>query len=281
MRYIAVKEFAEIRDPAVAGTFYPRNASALKAQIAELLAQVPSNRISGQVVGLISPHAGYMYSGFTAAHGYRQLEGRAYRTVVVVSPSHREYFDGISVYSGHAYRTPLGDVEVDRDLREELARGGGSIVISQFGHREEHAVEVQVPFLQAVLRSFMVLPVVMGDQRREYCFALGERLGTILKGKDTLLVASTDLSHYYHYDVCRKLDSVFVDAVKKFDYEQLMSDLETERTEACGGGPTVAVMIAAKVLGSERVEVLHQCNSGDVSGQKSQVVGYMSGVLWS
>lgn len=275
-----MKSSAQIREPAVAGTFYPRSTAALKSQVEELLGQVPAKDLGGQVVALISPHAGYMYSGFTAAHGFKLLTGRTYRTVVIISPSHREYFDGISVYNGEAYRTPLGEVGIDRELREEFVTGHGSIVISQFGHGEEHAVEVQIPFLQEVLPPFMILPVVMGDQRREYCFLLGERLGEVLKGKNVLLVASTDLSHYYQYDVCRKLDSIFIDAVKRFDVERLMEDLETERTEACGGGPTVAAMIAAKNLGAVNSEILHHCNSGDVSGNKSQVVGYLSAVLW-
>lgn len=275
-----MKTYAQIREPAVAGTFYPRSATVLGSQIEELLGQVPARDIRGQITALISPHAGYMFSGLTAAHGFNLLVGKTYRTVVIISPSHREYFDGISVYSGEAYRTPLGEVEIDNELREEIVRDHGSIVVSQFGHREEHAVEVQIPFLQEVLSTFMILPVVMGDQRREYCFFLGERLGNVLKGKNTLLVASTDLSHYYQYDVCRKLDSIFIDAVAKFDYERLMEDLETERTEACGGGPTVAAMIAAKNLAAVKSDILHHCNSGDVTGNKSQVVGYLSAVLW-
>ncbi len=274
-----MKASAQVREPAVAGTFYPRSATVLSSQIEELLQQVPARDIPGQITGLISPHAGYMYSGFTAAHGFSLLVGKSYRTVVIISPSHREYFDSMSVYSGEAYQTPLGVVEIDHELREEIVRDHRSIGISQFGHREEHAVEVQIPFLQKVLPSFMILPVVMGDQRREYCFSLGERLGSVLKGRNTLLVASTDLSHYYQYDVCRKLDSIFIDAVARFDYERLMEDLGTERTEACGGGPTVAAMIAARNLGAVKSEILHHCNSGDVTGNKSQVVGYLSAVL--
>lgn len=275
-----MKASTQVREPAVAGTFYPRNPTVLESQIEEFFRQIPPKNIPGQIIGLISPHAGFMFSGLTAAHGFNLLAGRTFRTVVIISPSHREYFDGISVYSGEAYRTPLGQVEVDRELREEIIRDHGSVEVSQFGHHEEHAVEVQIPFLQKVLPSFMILPVVMGDQRREYCFLLGERLGNVLKGGNILLVASTDLSHYYHYDVCRKLDSVFIDAVAQFDYDRLMEDLETERTEACGGGPTVAAMIAARKLGASKLEILHHCNSGDVTGNKSQVVGYLSAVLW-
>ncbi len=274
-----MKPSAQVREPAVAGTFYPRNSTVLRSQIGDFLHQVPARDLRGKIVCLISPHAGYMFSGFTAANGFNLLAGKSYQTVVIISPSHREYFDAISVYSGDAYRTPLGEVEIDRELREEIVRDHGSIVVSQSGHREEHAVEVQIPFLQEVLPSFMILPVVMGDQRREYCFFLGERLGNILKDRNTLVVASTDLSLYYQYDVCRKLDSIFIESVAAFDSERLMRDLESERTEACGGGPTVAAMIAAKNIGALKSEILHQCNSGDVAGNKSQVVGYLSAVL--
>ena len=235
--------------------------------------------IKGTIVALIAPHAGYQYSGATAANGYKLLKERVFDSVVIVSPSHREYFDGISIYNGSAYNTPLGNLLIDERLREELVEGDTIIEVSHRGHRQEHAVEVQLPFIQKVLGEIKILPIVMGDQRREYCFHLGTKLSKILKEKNALLIASTDLSHYHPYAIAQALDRIIIMDVARFDYEQMMQDLEMERAEACGGGPTVAVLIAALKLGANRVEVLHHCNSGDITGDHSSVVGYMSAAV--
>lgn len=268
-----------VREPAVAGMFYSLDRSALDREVDALLKRAVTKKFEGELRGLISPHAGYIYSGFTAANGYKLLVGKSIETVVIIAPSHREYFKGASVFSGSAYRTPLGDLEVDDELRTELVRDGGVIVASTAGHREEHAVEVQLPFLQKVLRDFKILPIVMGDQRREFCASLGERLASALKGRNALLVASTDLSHYYPYEIACELDRVIIDDVRDFNEEALLKDLETQRAEACGGGPMAAMLIAAKKLGADKVQVLHHCNSGDVTGDKDGVVGYLSAAV--
>ena len=265
-----------IRPPAVAGMFYPGDPHALHQQLDELFGKIEQQRVDGKLIALVSPHAGYIYSGFTAAHGFTLLKGLTFDAVVIVSPSHREYFDGISVYDGDAYRTPLGDVAINDELRRLLTDGDDVISLSNSGHRQEHAVEVQIPFLQKMLKHFTILPVVMGDQRREYSFHLGKKLAHILRGRDVLLVASTDLSHYYPYQIAESLDGIVIEGVRRFDVEQLMADLEAERAEACGGGPTVAVMFAARELGANKTYILHSCNSGDVTGDRSGVVGYLS-----
>jgi AmmeMemoRadiSam system protein B len=270
---------SSIREPAVAGMFYPGDRLTLDREVDALIKRVEVKKIKGELCGLISPHAGYIYSGYTAANGYRLLEGKSVQTVVIIAPSHREYFRGVSVFSGSAYSTPLGILEVDDALRSELVRGGGVIEASLSGHREEHAIEVQLPFLQKVLTDFRILPIVMGDQGRDFCVALGKRLGRILKERNALLVASSDLSHYYPYDVARKLDQVIINDVQEFREERLLEDLDSQRAEACGGGPIVAMLIAAKELGADKVEVLHYCNSGDVTGDKDGVVGYLSAAV--
>jgi len=265
----------------VCGQFYPAKPDELRENIRELIAAVDSPEIKEIVRGIIVPHAGYLYSGFTAAHAYALLQGRTYSTVVVVSPSHREYFDGISVYAGESYGTPLGTVEVNTELRERLLKCSDAVSASHAGHGEEHAIEVHLPFLQHVLGKFDLLPIVMGDQKREYCFALGEALAEILKDENVLLVASTDLSHYHPSSVANQLDAIVMEDVKKFDYEALMQDLEVQRTVACGGGPTVAMMLALRKLGAKKMTILHHCNSGDVTGDHSQVVGYLAAAAYA
>ena len=269
------------RPPAVAGKFYPDDPAKLRRQIAELMDRVPQVQMKGRVKGIITPHAGYLYSGFTAAHAFAALRGEKFETVVVVSPSHFEFFPGVSVYPGEAYATPLGMVEINKTLRNRIVGEAAFIISSETGHGTEHALEVQLPFLQEVLPPFTLLPIVIGNQSREICFKVGEVLGKLLKDENALLVASTDLSHYYASDIATKFDMVMLDDVADFDYEKLMTDLEERNTEACGGGPAVAVMSALKHLGVKNIEVLHHSNSGDVTGDYSSVVGYLSAVAYA
>ncbi len=268
-----------VREPAVAGMFYPQDRNVLTHEVDALLRRADLKKIDGELRGLISPHAGYIYSGYTAANGYKLLQGKNFETVVIIGPSHREYFRGISIFPGSAYRTPLGLLEVDDALRSEMIRDGGVIFSSILGHREEHAVEVQLPFLQRVLGQFKILPIVMGDQGREYCLLLGEKLAEVLNGKKVLLVGSTDLSHYHSYDVACELDRIIIEDVRDYSEDRLLNDLEMHRAEACGGGPMAATLIASKKLGADSVEILHYCNSGDVTGDREGVVGYLSAAV--
>ncbi|HXG37877.1 MAG TPA: AmmeMemoRadiSam system protein B [Bacteroidota bacterium] len=268
-----------IREPAVAGMFYPAIPTQLHRELDELFRSAKPRKVEGTLLALIAPHAGYMYSGSTAAVGYKLLSSLNFDTVVVVGPSHREYFRGISVFSGDAYRTPLGDVPIDMKLREELVAQSEAIVMSHVGHRAEHSVEVQLPFLQKVLRNFTFLPIVMGDQRREYCDILADALAATLKNRNALLIASSDLSHYHPHDVALQLDKRVIQEVEAYNPDGLMEKLERDEVEACGGGPMVAVMKAAKMLGSNRSYILHHCTSGDITGEKDAVVGYLSVAL--
>jgi hypothetical protein len=265
----------------VCGMFYPADPDELRQDIRDLISGVKLPKLDGTVRGIIGPHAGYMYSGFTAAHAYALLQGAKYSSVVIVSPSHREYFDGISVFPGDSYGTPLGVVPVDAKLRERLLKQSSAVTASSAGHGAEHAIEVHLPFLQCVLGEFSFLPIVIGNQKRENCFELGKALGEVLVNENTLIVASTDLSHYHPASVADKLDAIVIDHVRKFEYETLMYDLESQKAEACGGGPTVAVMLALWRLGVRKMAVLHHCNSGDVTGDNSQVVGYLAAAAYA
>ena len=267
-----------IRQPSVAGMFYPASPAMLEHNVREMLAAVPRIVPAASVVGIISPHAGYVYSGGTAAQAYAQLAGDTRDVVVVVSPSHREFFDGTSVFPGDAYATPLGTIAIHAELRSRL-RDEASVVLSTAGHGEEHALEVQLPFLQCALGSFSLLPLVIGNQSRENCFALGEALGRVLQGSRALLVASTDLSHFHSARAGSRLDAIVARDLELFDAELLMGDLESGRAEACGGGPAVAVMVASRLLGARTVRVLRRTHSGEITGDNNSVVGYLTAVL--
>ncbi len=267
---------SNVRHPAVAGLFYDADPVRLNRTVSELLLKSRGKRPDGRIVGLIAPHAGYMYSGFTAAKGYALLEGLKFDTVVIVGPSHREFFNGISIYPGEGFLTPLGEVAIDHEIRDALVRLSSSIRSSESGHRAEHSVEVQLPFLQKVLGLFSFVPIVMGNQTRLLCDTLAEALARTLQGRNVLLVASSDLSHYHSYNIALSLDRQILEDVEAFDENSLMMKLEQQRVEACGGGPMVAVMKAVKKLGADTSDVIFYCNSGDVTGEKDAVVGYLS-----
>ncbi len=274
----------EVRKAAVAGMFYPASPVELSKTIAGLFAEVEKKPISGKPLGLIVPHAGYLYSGKTAAYAYKLLEGEQYDTVVVVSPSHTVFFQGSSVFQGDGYETPLGVVEIDKELSEKIASITPTVYFSKMGHasgstRGEHALEVQLPFLQVALQKFKLVAIVMGDQEEDSVRTLGETLGAALKGTNSLMVASSDLSHFHPQRVAQRLDSTIRTAVEKFDPDLLLEILSTGKGEACGGGPMAAVMMAAKRLGAKRSYFLHYTTSGETTGDFNEVVGYLSAVI--
>lgn len=269
-----------VRPPSVAGLFYPGDPRRLKDDVEDLLRRAPRTA-RGQVRALIVPHAGYPYSGYTAACAFVLLKGVVVDTVVIVSPSHREYFDGVSAYPGEAYETPLGRVPVDAVLAARLLEETDLVRAIPAGHREEHAIEVQLPFLQVTLPELSVLPLVMGDQRADYCRELGRALAAVLHGRNALMVASTDLSHYHPSSTARKLDAVMIGDVRRCDAPALLEHLEAGATEACGGGPAAAVMTALRSEGCREMTVLHHCNSGDTTGDHASVVGYLSAAAFS
>lgn len=269
-----------VRPPVVAGMFYPEHERELRSTVESLLAGAHKTRKSGRLVGIIVPHAGYQYSGGTAAEAYALLKHRKQTTVILIGPSHREYFDGVSVFPGASFTTPLGHVDIDTKLRSELTRRLPGILNSLAGHRMEHSLEVQLPFLQMLIEEMKIVPIVVGNQKREYCEELGNAIADIAGESDILLIASSDLSHYYNSEAAQKLDAVAIASIKKLDYGAFMSDLETERTEACGGGPIVAVLCAATKMGADRCDILHACNSGEISGDTDRVVGYVSAAIW-
>jgi len=269
-----------VRESVIAGSWYPGNPSRLTKDIQGYLAQVPEHKLEGELIALIAPHAGYVYSGQVAAYAYKLLEGKQYDIVVIVAPSHRAYFKGASVYPHGGYHTPLGIVPVAEEITEALMKQSPLISSIPQAHAQEHSLEIQLPFLQVVLGEFRLVPIVMGEQDFRTCEELSKAVAAVIKGKNALLIASTDLSHFHPYKEAVGLDQVVLKGVDAFDPEGLSEDLGKGRCEACGGGPVVTVMLAAQARGADQGEVLHYANSGDVTGDRSSVVGYMAGVLY-
>jgi len=278
------RKLTDIRKPAVAGMFYPGQPGELAKTIAGFFAEVKKTPLPGRPLALIAPHAGYPYSGKVAASAYKLLEGEEYDTVMVVSPSHTVFFRGSSVYTGDGYETPLGVVETNLELAQKVGSIHPLVYGSAHGHstgatRGEHALEVHLPFLQVALGKFKLVAIVMGDQEEESVSALGEALAAALKGCNCLMVASTDLSHFHPQKEANRLDGAVREAIQAYDPTALSEVLERGKGEACGGGPVTAVMNAAKRLGSREIRFLDYATSGDVTGDFSEVVGYLSAVM--
>lgn len=273
-----------IRESVIAGTWYPGDPAALKSAIQDYLDAVPEPEgpklPAAPPTALIVPHAGYRYSGQVAACAYKRIRNAAFDTVFIIAPSHRARFSGASIYDGAGYRTPLGVVPIDREAVTALVRSDERIRYVPEAHAQEHSLEIQLPFLQTVLGDFKLVPLVMGDQSLATCQWLSEKVASAAGGKPALIVASTDLSHYHPYETAEKLDKVVLDRVAAFDPEGLNRRLASGDCEACGGGPMVAAMLAARRLGADAARVLHYANSGDVTGDKSRVVGYMAAAFW-
>jgi AmmeMemoRadiSam system protein B len=269
-----------VRPAQVAGYFYSADPERLSKDISLMLDKNKPEQEFKKIFGIVSPHAGYVYSGGTASHVYNLIKGKNYKRAVVISPSHSEYFPGVSVFQGDAYETPLGILEIDKEFSEKLTQNNSLIFEGYEGHRKEHALEVQLPFLQSVLNDFKIVPIVMGDQTKEIVDTLAAKLAEMCDD-ETLIVASSDLSHFHSKKDADKLDSVIEKRINNFDFENLQKDLEFNNCEACGGGPIVVLLKAASLKNFNHSKVLHRSDSGDVSGDNDGVVGYLSAVVYS
>ena len=268
-----------VRKPAVAGTFYPADPKELAKMVDGFLAQAKVPAIK-DLVAVVSRTPAIPYSGPVAAYSCALLKSRKIERVVVISPSHIDTFGFSAVFDGTAYATPLGTVPVQPGVLGETGRRGrAGEVVQPRPYRfqasdPEHALEVQLPFLQRTLGQFQLVPVVMGDQSYEASRALGLALAALIQGTGTIIVASSDLSHFHPYADAVDLDRKTLRAIEEWDYLSLSRNLERRVWEACGGGPIVAAMIASERLGARQATLLKYANSGDTAGDKSQVVGY-------
>lgn len=272
----------KVRRSVIAGTWYPGQPEKLRRTIEDFLDNVEPQPVEGELVGLIAPHAGYVYSGQVAACAYKQLRhnGEAagpFDLVAVISPLHRMMAGRFATTDAAYYETPLGLVPLDTETVDALDKAVG---LNRVSSDNEHSLEIQLPFLQGTLDEFKLLPVMMGSQALADCQKLANALADLLCDRSALLVASTDLSHFYPYDRAVQLDQRTLEYIADFDPEGLAEALQTRRAEACGGGPVVATLLAAQALGANWVEVLKYANSGDVTGDRSSVVGYAAGAIY-
>jgi AmmeMemoRadiSam system protein B/AmmeMemoRadiSam system protein A len=273
---MTVLGYAErVKEPAVAGSFYPADAKALKETVDNLLARAEYRPGNGRLLALIAPHAGYIYSGQIAAHTYRHLKERDIDTVILIGASHHGRYQGASVYTEGSMRTPLGLVKINRKIAQSLLNEKAQVTFSAEPFEKEHSLEVQIPFLQETLKNFSIVPVLMGSPSQESFNFLKEKLAVILReNPKAIIIASTDLSHYHDYETARQKDMKIIDAVQRMSVEDAEQLIKTGEGEMCGGYPVLLTMLVARNLGATDAMLYKYANSGDVTADKSRVVGY-------
>jgi AmmeMemoRadiSam system protein B len=275
------------RRAAVAGSWYPDEPVRLALEVDRYVRNAASEPLPSLPRALIAPHAGLMYSGPVAAYAYSAVRTGGYSSIVLVGPSHFVPFEGTAIWPDGDWDTPFGPVTVNADLAESIRAASEHVIDLPAAHRREHSLEMQLPFIARLLPGTPIVPLVMGLQTRSTSFELGDALADAIArysssaaGERVLIVASSDLSHYEDAQTAGRMDAVVAQHVDTFDPEGLMTALEREPRHACGGGPMVAVLTAARRGGASRARVLHYADSGDVSGDKSSVVGYMAAAVW-
>ena len=269
-----------IRPPAVSGSWYPASADRLGRDVDDYLAAAVLEPIPPPKA-IVVPHAGLRYSGPVAAFAYKALGRVVYRTAVLVGPSHFVPFEGVSIWPRGSWQTPLGSLRVEEDLCNRLLAASSVVIDREAAHGREHSLEMQMPFIARLLPDAAIVPMVMGYQSRETAFDLGDAMARVLASADRpLLVASSDLSHFHDAHTAARMDAVVLRRVEAMDAVGLMDELEHEPQHACGGGPMVAVLHAARQLGATTARVLKYADSGDITGDKASVVGYMAAAIW-
>ncbi len=276
---------ADVRKPVVAGAFYPDSPKMLADQVDRFLANVSRESLPGRLIALVAPHAGYVFSGQVAAYAYKQVQGKTFDTVILIGPSHRASFPGVSVYDRGGYETPLGTVPINVEMARELMSLKGSLRYVPQAHVSEHSLEVQLPFLQRALGNFRILPILIGPRCSfEELESLAQAVVQVAGGEQrVLIVASTDMSHYPAYAEACRVDRETLRVMEDFDaramaeHERrcLKENIPGLHCTLCGLQAVMVVMMAARELGADAVEVLKYANSGDVPvGDRDRVVGY-------
>lgn len=270
-----------VREARFAGSWYPGDAEDLTADLDRYFDAVEPFEAPSRVWGLVSPHAGYAYSGPTAAWAYRTLEPGAYGTVVVLAPSHRVPFGGVCPWPAGSYRTPLGSITVDADFVAAALGGWSESQELPVAHAAEHSLEMQLPFLQHRLGSFRLAPVIIGGHSRGLARELAGRLHEASAGRDdVLVVASTDLSHFHPAPAAERLDAVARRCIEAVDPDALWAAVEDGESELCGIMPVMTVLEMARRRSGSHAKVVAYTHSGRVTGDTGSVVGYLAAALW-
>lgn len=273
-----------MRRPVVAGTFYEGSKETLVKRIEWCYTnphgpgELPKARAGKrELVGLVSPHAGYVYSGPVAAHGFARLarDGKP-ESFVILGPNHTGAGSGVSIVTSGKWLTPLGEIEIDGKLAEAIRRASELIDVDEVAHAYEHSLEVQLPFLQHVFGKVKIVPICMMMQDEGTSGDVGKAIAKACAGKDVVVIASTDFTHYESQRSAVVKDRKAIDEILKLDWRGLLHVVDAEDISMCGHGPVAAMLCVALELGAKRAELLKYATSGDTAGPMPQVVGYGS-----
>ncbi|MBN2461453.1 MAG: AmmeMemoRadiSam system protein B [Candidatus Cloacimonetes bacterium] len=270
-----------IRQPVVAGTFYTSNPKALRNQVETFLENALVKKVYSDILGIISPHAGYICSGQCAAYGFNAIMQKDFDMAVIIAPSHRVGGFKFSLGKYEAYNTPLGNVTVDIDTVESLLEEDGFSFIPA-AHNYEHSLEVQLPFLQVVKPEARIVPIIFGNQSAENSAFLADKLANYFRDrlKGTVFIVSSDLSHYHDSIRAQEMDGKLAGLVEKSNIRELVSLLQQRDIEACGYGGILTLLYMAEKLHYDKIENLEYTHSGNVTYDYSQVVGYLSTAIY-
>ena len=265
----------------LAGSWYPADKKELTDLLEGFMSQSLAAKPEGRILGIISPHAGYNFSARAAGAAFNAVKGGGYRTVVIIGFSHRKPFSGISIYDRGVFETPLGEIAVDTEFAAQLKAASGSITFYPDLFTDENSVEMIIPFTQIALKGAKIVPIAFGGQDYGSCEVLAGALsGAIKEREDVLVIASTDMSHYHPYEEAVRIDTLTINKISGLDPAALYDQIRLGRLELCGAAPVTTLMLTMKSLGAGGLKVLKYENSGDVTGDKDGVVGYLSAVFY-
>ena len=268
-----------IRKPVVAGQFYPDNKIELEEMIDVCIDHKhgPKQQKDSdeKIFGVISPHAGYVYSGPTACHSYNSISSKNPELVIILGPNHFGVGKDVATMTDSSWETPLGLVEVDSKSARKIAEISKRVQIDEYSHSRDHSLEVQIPMLQSFLsKDFKILPIILSDQSLEMAKDVGKAIAEIAKLQDTMIVASSDFTHYEENSFAHQQDQALIETILEMNVEKFYDVLRERRVTACGYGAMASVIVACKILGATRGKLLSYTTSGDISGDNSSVVGY-------
>lgn len=273
----------QIRTPAVAGMFYPKETDELKRVIHDCFlhnfgpGKNPPVENNQEILGVICPHAGYMYSGPIAANSFYHISSQKPELVIIIGPNHWGIGCNVAVMKEGRWQTPLGDIEVDTESSIRLNEISKTVELDFFSHTKDHSLEVQVPMLQEIYsHKFKILPIILIDQGYKTANEIGKALAKISKIKKTVIIGSSDFTHYEENSFAYKQDKLLIDPILDLDIDRFYSVLQENQISACGYGAIASTMIACKELGASKGTLLKYATSGDMAGDKSSVVGYAS-----
>jgi AmmeMemoRadiSam system protein B len=273
----------QIRTPAVAGMFYPKEKQELKLTIKECFlhsygpGKLPPPKTDEKILGVICPHAGYMYSGPVAANSYYAISSLKPDIVIILGPNHWGIGCNVATMEEGIWRTPLGDIEVDSNVAIEVNKDSKLIELDFFSHSRDHSLEVQLPMLQEIYaHKFKILPIILIDQSYNVAKQIGITIAKIAKNKKVMIIASSDFTHYEENEFAHKQDKALIEPILKMDIDKFYRILQENQVSACGYGAIASTMIACKEIGATKGSLVRYATSGDITGEKSSVVGYAS-----